>query len=315
MPGVVWRLSAMGTTGVQIFFCISGYVICSGMMRESKKFGSVSLRGFYRRRAYRILPPLFVYILTVAALTSLGVFKVPAIQFAQASAFLCNIKPLGICGWTLGHTWSLAYEEQFYLVFPVIFSALALMKHQSRLGGIILALGAGCLIAYFASAPFTSTYLGHFLCMLSGCGCAMYWAQIEPFLKKLPMMGWALAVVLIPSLSLFVPPPAIQFGLYPIVMPMLICIAVLGTPIQRPAVRRIFTNPKLVYLGQISYSVYLWQQLATADYGFSSPLPALIMVLGVLVLAHFSYQYFELPMIKYGSAQRALTPIASTHRK
>lgn len=122
VPEIISAVRRSGLIGVQIFFCISGFVICRGMMREFQESGRVSMRGFYIRRAYRILPALTAYILSVAVLVSLGVFDLTVFQFMKAGAFLCNFPEFGpSCSWALGHTWSLAYEEQFYLVFPLLF--------------------------------------------------------------------------------------------------------------------------------------------------------------------------------------------------
>jgi len=75
---------------------------------------------------------------------------------------------------------------------------------------------------------------------------------------------------------------------------------VFGAPLHHPPVGKLFGNARLVYLGQISYTIYLWQQVATADYGFTSPLVVFALLGMVLLLAHFSYQLLELPLIRLG---------------
>jgi peptidoglycan/LPS O-acetylase OafA/YrhL len=90
--GLVWRVEILGLIGVKIFFCISGYVICRGMVREWDSTGRLDMRAFYRRRIFRILPPLFVYIGVVALLNAAGVFDLAAAPFFQSAAFLCNTK-------------------------------------------------------------------------------------------------------------------------------------------------------------------------------------------------------------------------------
>jgi peptidoglycan/LPS O-acetylase OafA/YrhL len=72
---------------------------------------------------------------------------------------------------------------------------------------------------------------------------------------------------------------------------------VLGTPLAQPRVRAFFQNPLVSYLGKISYTVYLWQQLATAHYPALSPWWTVLFVVGVWLFAHGSYRYFERPLI------------------
>jgi peptidoglycan/LPS O-acetylase OafA/YrhL len=286
----IWHFQMYGLIGVQIFFCISGFVICRGMMKESEEYGQVSMRNFYLRRSYRILPPLFLYIAIVGMLAGLGVFDMPPSQFAQAALFLCNVETIGSCDWPLGHTWSLAYEEQFYLVFPLLFSAMALMAKRHRALLLVAAMGVACMVFYAQSWSRTGMYLENYLCMLAGCICALYWDRIAPRLHHLPLGIWIAAVVFVLGTGMMTLPHAIHI-VKPVFMPLAICIAVFGTPMHRPAISRFFTHPGLVHVGRISYGIYLWQQLATVDYGFNSPYIALAMLAGVIVLAHFSYRY------------------------
>jgi peptidoglycan/LPS O-acetylase OafA/YrhL len=301
--GLISRSEMLGMVGVKIFFCISGYVICRGMVRESEKTGRVDMRGFYRRRIFRILPPLYAYIGAVALLTALGVLNVPAYRFAQSGAFLCNIAPLGECGWALGHTWSLAYEEQFYLVFPVLFSVLALMKNPVRLLWMSPALALGCIATHFTGSFYLNACCSYFLCMLAGCACALYWDRLQPILERIPLPLWCLAVVLVPGSVAIWTPHIVTDIVYPFVLPILICIAVFGTPVRHPIVKRLFCNRRLAHFGCMSYGLYLWQQLATLDYGFSSPLVAWGLVLATFVFAHYSFVYVEQPLIRRGAAR------------
>ena len=314
LPGIVWRLKPLGTVGVQIFFCISGFVICRGLIREAEISFSVNMAAFYRRRAYRLLPPLAAYMIGVMVLVSIGVFDVALSQFLQAAAFLCNLHSLGKCGWVLGHTWSLAYEEQFYLVFPLLFVLLNLTSNRSRLlkiGAGLLALG---LISGLSGNFAVWTYIGHFLCMFIGCACALYWDKVGPTLQNFPLPVWLTSVMLIPGLSMFAMPTVVQEMLYPIVLPPLICVAVFGTPNRGLIAKYFFANPVLAYLGRISYGIYLLQQLATWDYGFASPLPTYVLVVATVVVAHYSYKYFELPLIKRGSAGSSQKKMRSSVR-
>ncbi len=112
------RLSGpLADLGVYLFFAISGYIITSLLLREEKRRGRISLQAFYLRRSFRILPPLLVYLLVVFLLSMNGLITSPTNELPRA-LFTCNLLE---CDWYIAHTWSLAVEEQFYLIWPVIF--------------------------------------------------------------------------------------------------------------------------------------------------------------------------------------------------
>jgi len=168
LPGLIWRIHPMGPLGVHIFFCISGYVICRGMMKEVATYGSLSMRDFYLRRVLRIVPPFLLYLSFLTIMVQLGIIEMTAPQFMQSASFLCNIKLVGECGWYVGHTWSLAFEEQFYMVFPLIFVGMAIARKRRKLLPVIGALLAAVMLAHLASQPALAYYLSIFGYMLYG---------------------------------------------------------------------------------------------------------------------------------------------------
>ncbi len=137
--------AANGGLGVRIFFVISGYLITRLLLREFAQKGSISLRQFYARRIFRILPPLYVYICFIAILVLLGKLTIPATYLVLCSLFLTsNISiPANVTFWPLEHTWSLCVEEQFYLLWPALlvwaFSAGSTAARQRRASAIALA--------------------------------------------------------------------------------------------------------------------------------------------------------------------------------
>ena len=301
MPEIIAAVRKAGVIGVQVFFCISGFVICRGVMRD-RESGRVSMRAFYIRRIYRILPALSLYIGCVAVLTSLAVFDLSVYQFLKAATFLCNIREVGpSCSWELGHTWSLAYEEQFYLVFPLLFVCGRMACNARvvvKMASILIPL---CLLALIWKNSAVTTYFGHVLFMLMGCLFALYWEKIGPAVKSMPAAAWYVLLMIVVAIGVF-PQPDMLKRFYAFVLPVLIGIAVFGIPIQPPAVQWFFSNQVLAHLGRISYSIYLLQQLATASYGLASPLLAAAVLVALTVLfAHYSYHYFELPLVRKGN--------------
>ena len=114
----VWYGIFNGSTGVLIFFVISGYLITRLLLNEHQKSGSISLRGFYLRRAMRILPPLYVYVAVLLILGWAGRLAITKLDIVSALFFFHNYAPSSM--WALEHFWSLSTEEQFYLIWPCI---------------------------------------------------------------------------------------------------------------------------------------------------------------------------------------------------
>lgn len=306
LPGILSAIRKAGPLGVQIFFCISGFVICRGMMREAAASGTVGMRGFYIRRAYRILPALTAYLACIALLNHFGVFNLNIVQFLKVGAFLCNFREFGpSCPWEIGHTWSLAYEEQFYLMFPLLFVFGRYVRHGGTALKTVCVLTPLLLLALVWKNSAVTTYLGYMLFMLAGCFFALYWKKLEPLLTSLPVLGWFAVLLIVLAIGLLPQPSALK-RLFAFVLPVLICIVIFGTPIRRASIKSFFSNQGLAHLGRISYGIYLWQQLATANFGFASPFMTALALSGLtVILAHYSYRYFELPLIKKGNVLAA----------
>jgi peptidoglycan/LPS O-acetylase OafA/YrhL len=104
-----------GGLGVRIFFCISGFLITYLLLQERKRTGSIDLKSFYVRRALRIVPANYLFIAVLVAISLAGWIKIPTCNLLTAITYTKNYG----CGGPLeGHLWSLAVEEQFYLLWP-----------------------------------------------------------------------------------------------------------------------------------------------------------------------------------------------------
>ena len=102
--------------GVSIFFLISGFLITSLLLDECQQSGGISIKQFYARRAFRIWPAFYVFIVFIALLASLGVLAIRPAEIMAAALCVWNYFPWRET-WMLGHTWSLAIEEQVYCVW------------------------------------------------------------------------------------------------------------------------------------------------------------------------------------------------------
>jgi peptidoglycan/LPS O-acetylase OafA/YrhL len=116
-----WTSAPPGKLGVFIFFGISGFIVTRLLLGERARTGEINIPAFFIRRAARILPPLLLYL---AICVAIG--QASAGAAVRAVLFTCNVaKGPWDCGWTFGHTWSLSFEEQYYLIVPFLLAGRA----------------------------------------------------------------------------------------------------------------------------------------------------------------------------------------------
>lgn len=160
-----------GGLGVTVFFFLSGYLITTLLRREFEKSGRIHFRHFYLRRAYRILPPLYLILLSILAMTLAGLIDAKptaggvALQIFQMTNYYVighgdsNIVPF------TGIYWSLAVEEHFYLLFPVLFLYVVSRWSRGAAAAIflllcMLQLAWRCVLVFVLDAPPDRTYFG-----------------------------------------------------------------------------------------------------------------------------------------------------------
>jgi peptidoglycan/LPS O-acetylase OafA/YrhL len=140
------HLTAAGSVGVVVFFVLSGFLIASLLLEETDRTGRVSIAAFYRRRALRLLPALFVMV-AATALVGLVVADFTSRRMILGSLLYASnwVRASGdVEGDALGHTWSLSIEEQFYLVAPFV---VLLLHRRPRLLLALCGVGAVASLA------------------------------------------------------------------------------------------------------------------------------------------------------------------------
>ncbi|MEO7307793.1 MAG: acyltransferase [Ferruginibacter sp.] len=137
MPEWVWKLKDFGWIGVDLFFVLSGFLIARQLFTELKTKNSISLKQFFIKRFFRIIP---VYLVVVAIYFLIPVFReresLPALW--RFLTFTQNIGLNPSINGTFSHAWSLCIEEQFYLFFPLIIAAAVYFKFTKKAAYIIL---------------------------------------------------------------------------------------------------------------------------------------------------------------------------------
>lgn len=282
--------------GVYIFFFISGFVVSKASLFELVSRGTFSRAGFYTRRAFRIIPPLMIYLVVCYALGQIGAIDFTAKNAIPAATYLCNVILLD-CGWYAGHTWSLAFEEQFYLLFPLIF----IWVETSRRPSIGLLVGA----VIVASLPFFFglPWVGRrgFILIYGLFAMGYLFAKYErrcldiPYSGLLFALGFVLTFLPIDLLDNLLISKYYKFT-YFFSIPLMIVTS--GSPSF--SLNKVLENRITRYIGRISYSIYLWQQLVTDFFKDYSPImnfiALILMVLGCMLL----FTYVETPLIKQG---------------
>lgn len=295
----LWRLGRFGTLGVSIFFFLSGYVICTGLLIEYGHSQRVSLLAFYVRRFFRITPPLLLFLFSCYVLSRFGLIEISIQQLTLSALYLCNLN--FDCSWYAGHTWSLAYEEQFYLIFPLLFIWLY-WKFNNRLFFLYL-----LILLIIFSFIFSATghdlygYYSHNMSfLLMGVVVALYKNELSQIFQQTSIKLWG-SVAFLFFIFVVIMPASIEKYSSILIYPPVIAFLVITTPVHHRISYLFFENHYICYLGRITYTVYLWQQLAMAKYDHLSLFWYPIMLIAVWIWAHLSFKWFESPLIYYAS--------------
>jgi len=269
-PALLRGFGEMGIVGVEIFFTISGFIITHLLLREQARDGRVDLRRFWMRRALRIVPPFAAAALAIALAAAFGILQWHWPSFISA-ATLTKDTPLLPGDWFFGHIWSLSLEEQFYLVWPLVF-ALALDRHRTMVALALIVLGSALAtpltVAYVQVLQNIVPYVPH---LAAGCllAIALHAPRQPRWLRRyraLPARGLVLATLAIAALAVaWLRGRDLQalhwLPLYAVLVPVtsLLIVAEIALPDGR--LRNVLALAPLRWLGRISYSLYLWQQL------------------------------------------------------
>lgn len=276
------KLLAVGTLGVYLFFGISGYIITRLLLLERHRTGRIDIGAFYIRRIARIFPPLVIFLSAMVALWPDGSLLGQALRSA---AFTCNIGVNNGCVRILEHTWSLAFEEQFYLVYPLL------------LAGVwrwwLIPLAAFWLLPLV----FPVGYIGHggfariILIMAFGAIFAAYEKPVTVRIVRLPASLVAIMPMLLAGWALLDPSP-LQIVLGAL-LPLAAVLTVFGLPLVIPRFKQLLCTDVLTRIGLYSYTFYLWQQFFTYPWAWNTGVMPIVGIGAALLLAAVSYHTVE----------------------
>ena len=316
-----------GFLGVEVFFVLSGFLITALLWSELVATGGLGFKGFWSRRARRLLPALFGLLIVVTAAFLIGwPHEIAAIRGDIAGAFTYSsnwyliavkhsyFQTLGRPS-PFGHLWSLAIEEQFYLVWPLLLALLFFkVRAQKRVAWII---GGGALASaiamwvLYSSADPSRIYYGtdtRAAGLLIGAALAVVWrpwipgyrTRIGPRALELGALGAAGILVWAfwrwDEFTAFTYRPGIQL----VALASAVLVAAAVHPETK--VRALLGFGPLRWIGRRSYGIYLWHwpvfvvTRPGVDLGWSSG-PTLVLRLGLtLVIAELSFRYLEEPI-------------------
>ena len=322
-----------GFLGVDLFFVISGYVITRLLLDSIAQSGGLDLRGFYIARARRLLPALLFTVVTTTI--AIGIWAPDTIKrFVTDMPFALT----GTMNWwlvareqdyfesigrppLLQHTWSLAVEAQFYLVWPLIlyFILKRLGKNRIPFAALLIAAASGIALLIVSlsldassSSDVSHIYFGtdtHSIGLFLGAALAVSWIpqnftttltkQAQNFIDGVGVFGF------IGILATFLFIDESDPTLYKIAFPLA---AIFGAAIimsvVHPASRfaPVLENPVLLWIGQRSYAIYLWHWIIfqvtrpTVDLAGQTWALYSLRILIVFALADISLRYVEIPI-------------------
>lgn len=340
-----------GYIGVDIFFVISGFLITALLIGEYEKTGRISLKHFWLRRARRLLPALFATILVICSIVFFvrgDILVGLGRQILGAATFSSNwVEVLAGTNYfdsTTPHLflnfWSLAVEEQFYLVWPFLVIAIVVLVKKPRVGiafTLLFALGSADWMTYLFThdAGATRVYYGtdtHLFGLMIGALLA-FWSQRQhagQAFRRFSQHFWALRRI--PTTTLVIGLITLATLLYLIftlsdqtsftyeggllLASILSAILIVCTISARTLLQRLLSMPPLKWIGVRSYGLYLWHWPLIVIAGLILPaqikpwaLPVSVSI-ATLLAATLSYRFIETPVRQLGFkavAKRAIT--------
>jgi peptidoglycan/LPS O-acetylase OafA/YrhL len=325
--GVPWLPG--GFVGVDIFFVISGYLITSGIVRELRSNGRISLSGFYIRRMARILPAAAV---TLTATVVLSWLLLPPTRWEQISRDAIG-SGLYVVNWAfagrsidylaqdqapspLQHFWSLAVEEQFYIVWPLLLIVIALIcrRKGTALGKGLAAALALIIVPSLAwsvhltaanpgGAYFVTTTRAWELGIGAGLAVVNIYGLRNTHARTRKVVGLAGAAAIVAAAISF--NGATSFPGYVALLPVLGTAALLwsGEHIQQGALPFALSSRPMTWVGGISYSLYLWHWallvIVAGVFGELSTIAGLGVVIVALIPAWLSTHHIEQPLQRW----------------
>lgn len=302
-----------GNLGVNVFFVISGFLITTLLLQEEEQAGNISLKGFYIKRAFRIFPVYYTLLFVYLTLQLLNILDFTAGSWLTSLTYTKYLN--WHSDWETAHLWSLSVEEQFYFIWPFVFRYAK--KHRAKYAFAIIILVPLLRITHQVTQYQWMDFYTIFQrvdAIMWGCVFALYHDKIMPVVQNiLSKHKWAIVVpfVVLFSLPLFDvinQRMDLHMGLFIVplgrttgtIADIAIGFIMLISIYYRNVWFSLLNTRFMEYIGKLSYSLYIWQQLFFSNkIGPIGKLPLNILL--IFVTANISYYLIEKPFLKLRS--------------
>ena len=305
-PRAIVEVASQGKVGVTVFFVISGFLITSLLLIEDSKNNKVNLKAFYIRRSFRILPVFFLYVVFILVWRNFENLGITGNNILHVFTFTVNFDEHK--NWFLGHIWTLSVEEQFYLMWPVIF--ILFRKRLKTVLVLMLVYSCICRVIDYKFPMYSNIALAPFFIyadailigvlgsvlhfenpeMLKNKAFSTYWLQLLALgifvffvycagYGKLPFISLPIGHTLVSAAALF----------------LIMCYI---AP-KKNLFYKLLNSRVMIHIGVLSYSIYLWQEfffVGEPKFSFLRILPLNIVFIYIVALA--SYYFWETPFLK-----------------
>jgi peptidoglycan/LPS O-acetylase OafA/YrhL len=296
--------SDLGNLGVRIFFVISGFLITDLLLREQDRNGKISLRRFYARRTLRIFPAFYVFLSAIGICASIGWIAIHKVDLLEAGAYIINYFPGYQHSRYVRHIWSLAVEEQFYLLWPGVLS-VAGKRRGLMIAAAFILIAPVIRMTYWFFIPNMHDMMDRRFetvadalatgCVLAG---AQKWLSSQTaynrFLRS-PLFYCVPLIVLLDSVFV-TPHPRISYGIGITILNVGIALCI-DRWVRYPqgVVAAALNSAPLRAVGVLSYSIYLWQQPFLDSDNNAAFTPLLLSLLAIAACSVGSYFLIEQP--------------------
>lgn len=287
-----------GEYGVRVFFIISGFLITSILLSELNRTGKISLPRFYFRRALRLFPACYVFVGITAYLATIHFVQLH--RWDLWCSFTYTMNYYYGRSERLGHLWSLAVEEQFYLLWPALLLMLGTIRGKRLLWRVLLIVPFLRLLLWpYAGAALD--FIARTDALATGCLLALIRTELheDPRYQRLLKSRWFFVIPLIAVGGQLIPSTKVHWLIAESMMN--ICIAISADWVMlypQSRIGRVLNWPAIAFAGVLSYSLYLWQQLFLNDESSSwiCAFPQNLLLAFAAALA--SYLLVEAPFLR-----------------
>jgi peptidoglycan/LPS O-acetylase OafA/YrhL len=306
-----------GYVGVDVFFVISGYLITQVLEESRDESARHRLASFYVRRMRRILPALLATCL-VAGIVAVALFTPDALVNVGKSLAATPVLLSNVATWTrgeyfapavrqlpLGHLWSISVEEQFYLIYPLLLIVIGRYRLPYRRLTLVVFAALSLALCIWAShrAPEANYVFAPTRAWELLLGGTLAIGGAPRIGNRIAAESLAVASLLVIAIAVRLYTPATRYPGTAALLPCMATAALLatGTGPRSALVNRILSWPPLVFVGLISYSLYLWHQplVVFVNYYHIAPLsPAAtaVLLVAILLVATASWRFIERPV-------------------